>query len=306
MGMLPRSAVPDSPRPHRSRAVVPALICAVVCISFAAIFFRKAMPTHPVVAAGLRLVIAAVLVAPAGVRSVRAGRAGGRVLGAGALGGLAYGLHFGSWVTSLTLTTVAASVTLVTATPLILAVVALVSGRDRPDRRLWLAIGLGALGLLVIGGSDFGGGGDALLGDALAFLGAGAMAGYLLVARWLGDELDIWAFALAATGVGGATLLVGAVAAGIPIEVSSREAMGFIVLSALVPQIIGHNLLTWALRHAKPTLVGMATVGEPVGSTALAWLLLGEAVSPQIAVGCGITLAGVLLAMRPGSPPPPD
>lgn len=286
--------------------MVPALIGAVVCISFAAIFFRKALPTHPVVAAGLRLVIAAGLLTPWGLRSIRAGRAGPRVLKAGALAGLAYGLHFGSWVTSLSLTTIAASVTLVTATPLILALVALITGRDRPDARLWGAIGLGAAGLLIIGGHDLAIAGDALLGDALAFLGAAAMAGYMLVARRLGADLDIGAFALMATSVGGVTLLGGAVLAGIPIETSSTEALGWIALSAIVPQLIGHNLLTWALRHAKPTLVGMATVGEPVGSTALGFLLLGEAVSPQIALGCAVTLAGVLLAMRRGSPAPPD
>ena len=35
----------------------------MVAISFAAIFFRKASPTHPLVAAGLRLAFASVLVA---------------------------------------------------------------------------------------------------------------------------------------------------------------------------------------------------------------------------------------------------
>ncbi len=295
----------SQPPDKSQRAVIPALVGAVVSISFAAIFFRKAMPTHPVVAAGLRLVIAAALVAPAGIRSFVSGRANARVLRAGALAGLAYGVHFGTWVTSLTLTSVAASVTLVTATPLLLAAIAVATGRDRPDPKLWTALGLGVVGVLVIGGHDLGLSHDALIGDGLAFTGAAAMAAYLLIARQLGESLDIWAFSLAATCVGGVTLLAGAVAAGIPVRASSTEAMGFIVLAALIPQLIGHNLLTWALRHAKPTLVGMATVGEPVGSTALAWLLLGEQASPQVILGCGITLAAVLLAMRPGSAPPP-
>mgnify|MGYP002629992742 CR=1 FL=1 len=285
--------------------MIPALLGAVVCISFAAIFFRKTMPTDPVVAAGLRLVIAAALLAPAGLRSMHAGRANRRVLRAGALAGLAYGVHFGTWVTSLTLTSVAASVTLVTATPLLLAFAAIVTGRDRPGPRLWAAIGLGVLGVLVIGGHDLALSSDALTGDGLAFAGAAAMAAYLLIARRLGQDLDLWAFSFLATSVGGATLLMGAVLAGIPLQVSSTEAFAYIVLSALIPQIIGHNLLTWALRHARPTLVGMATVGEPVGSTVLAWLILGEAVSAQVAVGCGITLAGVLMAMRSAPPPPP-
>jgi len=302
----PTSLPVPEPAPRSRHAVALALVGAVVCISFAAIFFRKALPTNPVVAAGLRLVIAAALLAPAGIRSIRAGRADRRVITAGALGGLAYGVHFGAWVSSLALTSIAASVTIVTSTPLLLAVAALVTGRDRPEPRLWAAIALGATGLLVISGNDLGLSSDALLGDALAFVGAAAMAAYLLVARRLGSALDIWAFSFMATLVGGVALLLGALLAGIPIEASSRAALGWIVLSALVPQLIGHNLLTWALRHAKPTLVGMATVGEPVGSTILGWWLLSEAVSPQVALGCAITLTGVLLAMRPASRPPPD
>ena len=61
---------------------------------------------------------------------------------------------------------------------------------------------------------------------------------------------------------------------------------------------MGHTLLTWTLRHTGPTVVGMATVGEPVGASLLGYLVLGEAVGPWAAVGCGITLFAVVLALR--------
>jgi len=61
--------------------------------------------------------------------------------------------------------------------------------------------------------------------------------------------------------------------------------------------------LTWALRHTLPTTVGLATLGEPVGATTLAWLWLGEAIAPWTAAGCGLTLLGVGLALsRRGLP----
>lgn len=282
-----------------------AVTVAVVAISFAAIFFRKAAPTHPLVMAGVRLAIASVLLVPMSVRAARAGRlpSSARVAAVGA--GLLYGVHFGAWVTSLTLTTVAASVTLVTATPLLLAVVAVVTGRDRPERRHWWAIGLAAVGVLLIGGGDLGTSVRALLGDALALVGAGAMAGYLLLVRRQGDALDVWGFSGIACLVGAIALLGGALAVGIPIAVPSTEAWIFLAVAALLPQIVGHGLLTWSLRHLRPTVVGMATVGEPVGSTILAWLWLGEIVPPVTAAGCAVTLTAVLLAVyqpRPRTP----
>jgi drug/metabolite transporter (DMT)-like permease len=288
----------------RARLVAPALGMAIVAISFAAIFFRKAAPTHPLVAAGLRLAVAAVLLLPFVIRAARAGRLPGTVVRAAIAAGIFYGVHFGAWVTSLTLTSVAASVTLVTATPLLLGVLALVTGRDRPSRRLWVALALAGGGVTLIGWYDLSLSPAALAGDGLALLGAVAMAGYLLVARRLGSG-NLWAFSGIATAVGATALLGTAAAVGIPIEPASAEAMGYLALAALVPQIIGHNLLTWSLRYTTPTVVGIATVGEPVGATALGWLWLGEGVPPLVASGCGITLSAVVLSLwRPRAPRP--
>ena len=290
---------------QNQRLLVPALLGAVACISFAAIFFRLAAPTHPLVSAGLRLAMAAVVLAPSSVRAIARGRLRGAALRGAAVAGLLYGLHFGAWVWSLDLTSVAASVTIVTATPLLLAVLGLVTGRDRPGPRLWLSIGLGLAGLLIIGGAHLAGGGDALVGDALAGLGAAAMAGYLLVGRSLGDSLEVLPFSGVATAVGAVSLLGTAVVCGIPVEAASPEALFWIALAALIPQLVGHNLLTWSLRHARPTAVGVATLGEPVGATFLGWLWLGQAVPPSVLAGCTVTLAAVVIAVqeRPVAPP---
>jgi drug/metabolite transporter (DMT)-like permease len=287
----------SAPRP-RSSIVAPALIVGVTAISFAAIFFRKAAPTHPMVSAGIRLAVAALLLSPLLFRAMAQGRVTGRLVRAGVLGGLLYGAHFGTWVTSLMLTSVAASVTLVTATPLLLAVAGLITGRDRPTRRLWMALGLALFGVLLIGGAPSHQHPDALTGDALALAGAAAMAGYLVVGRRLGEALDLWPFMAITTAVGSATMFTGAALLGVPLEAASTEALGYLVLAALLPQLVGHGLLTWSLRHTTPTTVGMATVGEPVGAAALGWVWLGESVSPLTAVGCLITLAAVALALR--------
>ncbi|MEM9072461.1 MAG: DMT family transporter [Myxococcota bacterium] len=270
-----------------------AVVVGVIAISFAAIFFRETEPMHPLIAAGLRLSIAAVALSPFVVRGFA--RLPAKVRRDAVLGGLLYALHFGTWVTSLTLTTVAASVTLVTATPLLLASVAFLSGRDRPSRMQLAAIAIALVGVVLIGYRDLGEG--ALLGDALAFAGAAAMAGYLLVVRRHG-AIDVWAFTGIACAVGGATLLATAFALGVPIEIPSLRSGVFVVLAALIPQLIGHSALTWSLRHLRPTTIGLATVAEPVGSTLLAWVWLREVPAELTLVGCGVTLSAVLLSFR--------
>ena len=273
-----------------------ALVAAVVSISFAGPFFRMAQPTAPLVSAGLRLAMASVLLAPFVWRGWRAGRLPRAHLKAGILAGVLYGVHFGSWVWSLELTSITASVTLVTATPVLLAFIGVITGRDRPSIQLWIAIGVATLGVLIIGGSHLSADPQALVGDALAFLGAAAMAGYMLVVRPLKD-VDPLAFTGVAAIVGALVLLSTAAALGLPLTAASPRAWGFLLLAALIPQLIGHTLLTWSLRHTPPAVVGMATVGEPVGSTLIAFLWWGEVVGWQVGLGCAITLAGVVSAL---------
>jgi drug/metabolite transporter (DMT)-like permease len=280
------------------RLVPLALAGAIVAISFAAPLFKLADPTPPIAAAALRLAMAGAVLAPWVVGAARAGRLDRRVVRAAALGGLCYAVHFGAWVTSLTLTSVAASVTLVTATPLLLAAVAVVTGRDRPDARLWAALALATGGVALIGSNDAGSGAGAVAGDALALLGAAAMAAYLLIGRALGAALDPMAFNGISTAVGALLLAVGGLVAGTPPVPASWPSFGYLAAAALLPQVVGHSLLTWSLRHARPAVIGMATVGEPAGATALAWLWLGEPVPPVVAAGCVVTLAAVVLAVR--------
>lgn len=281
-----------------------ALVLAVLALSFAAPLFRLAEPTPPLVKAGIRLGVAALLLAPFVWRARVRGRLPAPVLRAALGAGLLYALHFGAWVWSLSLTSVAASVTLVTATPLLLAIVGLITGRDPPTRRLWISLALAAVGVTIIGGHDLGAAPSALTGDLLALLGAVGMAGYLVVVRRLG-AVDPLAFTGVAAGVGAVVLLGGAAALGLDLRPPSAEATLALCLAALVPQLIGHTALTWALRRATPTQVGLATVGEPVGAAFLAWLWLGERVAPPVFFGAALTLTAVVLALRRERPPPP-
>jgi drug/metabolite transporter (DMT)-like permease len=280
------------------RRIVPLVLgAAVVAVSFAAVFFRKASPTHPLVMSGMRLAAAAIVLAPWTVRSIIRNPLRGRILKHAATAGVLYGLHFGTWVTSLTLTGIAASVTLVTITPLLLAVLGLITGNDRPSGKIWIALALATIGLFFIGGADLAGGWGRVAGDMLAVAGAVTMAGYLLVGRRLGGDMDLVAFSGIATAVGAVLLLSSAALIGVPLKAASTEALIYILLAALIPQLIGHNLLTWCLRHTKPATVGMAIVGEPVGATILGAIWLKESVMPMTAVGCAVILCGIALTL---------
>jgi drug/metabolite transporter (DMT)-like permease len=90
-----------------------------------------------------------------------------------------------------------------------------------------------------------------------------------------------------------AVLLTGQSFAGYP----ARTYLMFLLL-AIGPQIVGHSSINWSLRYLSPTFVTAAVLGEPVGSTILAYLILQESPSVLELLGGLIILAGIYVCGR--------
>jgi drug/metabolite transporter (DMT)-like permease len=233
-------------------------------------------------------------------------------------GGLLLSLHFWSWNASLRFTTVAASVTLVSLQPVIIA---LVSGRwlgERASERQWVGIILAVGGALVVGLADVPGGlaglraallggadagglrARAILGDALACLGAVTGAFYYLIGRRVRRSLSLWPYVGLVYGAAFLGCVVLAVATGAVLTPQPTRELAIFAALALGPMLLGHTGMNWALGHLPAYVVNLTTLGEPIGATMLAALLPGIAEVPGIGtlVGGVLVLSGVLLAAR--------
>lgn len=274
------------------------LVAAVLAIGTAAPLFRSAEGASPLVVAGGRLLLAAVIYALALRRIDR------RTFLAGAAAGVLYAVHFGTWALSLEHLSVAASVSMVTITPLFLALHGALTGKDRPTRHHIVAMVIAFIGVAIVADAE-GTGASPWKGTLLALAGAVAMAAYLLRARREGPELDALAFSFAATATGGTLLLGASAGLGVLTVPSARDGL---VMAALAfgPQLIGHYLLTTSLKRLPPIAVGIATLGEPAVAALLAWAFLEEVPALQTLVGCvGVALGvGVLLVQRARTPEP--
>src|SRR5436309_1480800 len=72
---------------------------------------------------------------------------------------------------------------------------------------------------------------------------------------------------------------------------------GLFLLMAIVPQMLGHTVFNYLLKDVDATLVAIAIMGEPVGSTLLALVFFAE-VPPWTAVAGGaLILAGIYVAV---------
>jgi drug/metabolite transporter (DMT)-like permease len=73
-----------------------------------------------------------------------------------------------------------------------------------------------------------------------------------------------------------------------------------------VPQLLGHSSFNWALRYLPASFVAIALLGEPVGSTALAYGLLHEVPTSLKLAGAALILAGIAVAALSAPPPSAD
>jgi drug/metabolite transporter (DMT)-like permease len=206
-------------------------------------------------------------------------------------------------MTSVKITTVASSLVLGSTGPVWAALLGALFLRDRVTRRGAAAIALSLLGVAAMAGGDWGRGGPALLGDALAVAAALFAAGYLTVGRAVRDRLPLAPWLLGVYTIAAAALGLFALAAGVPLWGFDTRTWWMFALLALIPSTLGHNLLNWAVRHMETYKVGLATLVEPVVSSALAALLFAEIPNARFYPGAALTLGGVLLALWPRSAP---
>ena len=72
----------------------------------------------------------------------------------------------------------------------------------------------------------------------------------------------------------------------------------YLFLLALVPQLIGHTMFNWALKYLPATVVAISVLGEPIGSTLLAYFILGEGLTVRKILGGISIFAGILISLK--------
>jgi drug/metabolite transporter (DMT)-like permease len=224
-----------------------------------------------------------------------------RELGVAALAGVFLAAHFATWIASVHLTTVAASAALVATQPVWVALFATVTLRESPSRRQWVGIAIAVLGAAVIGGGDLTCGPGTLQGHALALAGAVFVAAYYVMGRGLRRRVGLWPCVAAVYGFAALTLLVAAVAGGLPLAGPFRPTDWLVFIALAVgPMLIGHTGQNWALRYLPAYVVSLALLGEPVGATLIAWSLpaIREVPAASTLAGAAMVLAGIMLGFR--------
>nr|WP_232797004.1 DMT family transporter [Blastococcus atacamensis] len=215
--------------------------------------------------------------------------------------GLFLAAHFAAWLPSLSMTTVAASIALVTTTPIWTALAARISGVQLPAA-VWWGLLLAFAGVVLIVGVDVTVSTEALVGDGLALLGAICAGGYVLAGARARKRLATSAYAVVCYSVCAAVIAVSALVVDVPLAGFEARDWWLIAGITVAAQLFGHTLLNLVLSSVGPTVVSLAVLLEVPGALLFALVLLGQ-VPPLLALpGVVLVVAGVALVVRAGRP----
>jgi drug/metabolite transporter (DMT)-like permease len=200
------------------------------------------------------------------------------------------------WHSSLLLTSIAASTLEANCAPILVTLFAWGWWGEKPRLGFLLALAAAFAGMLLILAPKLGGGGHALLGDALGLGTACFYAAYILSVSRLRVRHGTGIVMFTTTLVFSVLLL--------PLALTQKflpdSAHGWWLLvgCALSAQVLGQSLIAYALAQLPATFGAVGLYAQVLAAAAYAWWLLHERLAPPQIAGGVVVLAAIALARR--------
>jgi drug/metabolite transporter (DMT)-like permease len=272
-----------------------ALGICILALSTSAIFIKFADAPGPVTGF-YRMAIAAAILAPFAIyRLIKRRTINRRNFMVPVIGGVFSGLDLGIWSIALGYTTAANATILGNTAPLWVALGTMLFFREHLRKKFWVGMLLAMAGAALIIGADFILHPRLGIGDSIAIITGMLYAGYYLTAEFGRRSIDavsyIWiVFVSASITLFFLNIFLGNSLIGY----DSKTIMVFIA-SAVISQLIGYLMSSYALGHLPASVVSVTMVGQPVVTAIIAIPLLGELPVISQIFGGIIALTGIYL-----------
>lgn len=286
---------------HSGRLALIALFSGAVAIAFAPIFVRLS-ELGPVATAFYRILLALPVLMSwmgwdqraAATRRPATLRDYVRL----SLTGLFFAGDLAVWHWSIALTSVANATLLANAAPVFVTLGGwwLFGARVTRLFLLGMALALGGMGVLMSASVSIGV--EHLWGDGLGLLTAVFYAGYILSVGRLRAEFSTPTIMAWSGLVTAAVLLPVAAVSGENLWPATLYGWAVLAALALISHAGGQSFIAYALAHLPVTFSSVGLLLQPATAALLAWVLLGEALSPWQGLGGVVVLSGIFLARR--------
>lgn len=209
------------------------------------------------------------------------------------LSGIFLGLHFLFWMESLSYTSVASSMVILTLQPLFVMVGSFFLFKERVNLLMILCMIAAVFGSILIAWGDIGVSKEALIGDGLSFLGTIAISAYMLAGQKVSHKISANLYSVIVFFLGGSVMLVYNLVHHFSLTNYRSLDWIYFLLLALIPTIFGHFVFNLLLKYIGATTVSVGIIGEPVLAIILAYVFLGEIISFSQFIGGLFTMVGM-------------
>ena len=282
------------------------LFISVLSVSFAAIFIVSCS-AHPLSIAFYRLLFTTLIILPFVILNKKTRS---ELLNLPRMTliimvgiGLILAAHFSLWVTSLKFTSIASSVILVTAHPVLVGPVSHYFFGEKLSKINATGILLSVIGVIILVYGNYGFPSivsDNLEGNILALLGGVAAGFYILGGRKIRKSVSVTSYALVVYGVGTLALFLICILFSAPVYNLPIKDYQIILLMAIVSGIFGHTFYNWTLKYVRSSIMSVALLGEPLASTLFAFAIpwIHQTPSKYTIFGGVIVLIGIYMTAR--------
>jgi drug/metabolite transporter (DMT)-like permease len=276
-----------------------AILISIIAVSTASILIRMSN-SPPIIIAAYRMIISTLILFPyfiytGGMQKIKT--RGMKGILTQILVGIVLAIHFASWISSLSLTSVTSSVIFVHIDPIFVALFSHFYMKEKIRPRTIIGILIAITGATLIAVGDAGIGKLNLYGDLLALIGGIMLGIYILAGRHLRQTLDLTSYVTPVYATSAIVLIIAALLLNTPLTSYPIEEYLLFSTIAIVPMIFGHTVYNWALKYVSAPIVSISLLGEPVGASILAFLILKESPSIWTLTGGLITLTGIFIAV---------
>ena len=211
-------------------------------------------------------------------------------------GALVYGLNIALWCTALNFTTASAVTLLDTTAPVWVGLFGFFFLGKRYPAIYWLGLIITLTGAaMTVGLNSLGAGSAQFKGNLIALASGFTYAAYIIFTRKARASFSAVKYSWLVGIVGAAALFFVVLFSGLFSQALPLRSMVLIALMALTSQVIAWVLVNHALGVLPQSAGSVALVGQPIVTTLLGALILGEYITWAQGLGGLICLSGILI-----------
>lgn len=280
------------------------LLLGVVAAA-SSVFFIKLSILPPAIYSGVRLLLAATILAPFAWRSIvrdSQRMPSWRDLLIGLPAALPLAVHYWSWFIGVRNVNAATSALIVNVTPVVMPFLVFILLKERINRGEILGSIIAIAGVVLLSMSKDATGQNTTFGILMCVGSMSLCALYLALGRKFGRGRHIFAYIVPLYWIAGVLCLLIALLRNEPWPPLDARQWWILMGGVVVPTVIGHTALNFAMMKLPAQVVSIANLGQFIVVAILAIPLLGEWPGWNLALPAVLVLIGALIVIRSATP----